>query len=64
VKTGNPSAYATADCKVCKSAIALVIVITRESVTEVLIKPIIQTITRYFRHAYHLTRASMSVNVI
>jgi hypothetical protein len=35
---------------------AVLIVITRKSVTEMLINPIIQTRTRYFRHAYHPTR--------
>jgi hypothetical protein len=42
VKTGNPSACATVNWKVCKSAIVLYCcsVIKRECVTEVLINPI------------------------
>jgi hypothetical protein len=59
VKTGNPSACATVNWKVCKSAIALYClyfsVIKRECVTEVLINPIIRTRTRHSRHSYQPT---------
>jgi hypothetical protein len=57
VETKNPSACATVDWEVCKSAIGMYLsVIKRESVTEVLINQIIRTRTRCFRHAYHPTR--------
>jgi hypothetical protein len=52
VETKNPSACATVNCQVWKSAIALyclyLIVIKRECVTKVLINPIIRTRTRHF----------------
>jgi hypothetical protein len=60
MKTENPSACETVNCKVCKSAIALcylyLSIIKRQCVTEVLINPIIRTRTRHSRHAYHPTR--------
>jgi hypothetical protein len=59
VKTEDPSACATVNWKVCKSAIPLyclyLSVIKRERVTEVLINPIIRTKTRHFRRLYHPT---------
>jgi hypothetical protein len=49
VETENPSACAMVECKMCKSVIALYLsVIKRESVIEVLINPIIRTITCHF----------------
>jgi hypothetical protein len=55
VEPENPSACATVNRKLCKSAKALYLsVIYTDSVTEVLINPIIRTRTRHFRHAYHL----------
>jgi hypothetical protein len=60
METENLSACATVNCKLCKySDSAVLIVIKRECVTEVLINSIIRTRTRYFRHAYHPTSESI-----
>jgi hypothetical protein len=56
VETENPSACATVNWKVSKSAIALYLSMIKELVTKVLINPIIRTRTRYFRQAYTPTR--------
>jgi hypothetical protein len=60
VKTENPSACATVNWKVRKSAIALCClylnVIKRECVTKVLINPIIRTRTRLIGRVYHPKR--------
>jgi hypothetical protein len=61
VETENPSACATVNLKVCKSAITpyclYLTVIKRECVTEVLINPTIRTRTRHFitRTTLHMT---------
>jgi hypothetical protein len=47
METENPSACATVDCKLCKSAIALYCLYLRE-----IVNPIIRTRSCYFRHAY------------
>jgi hypothetical protein len=63
VKTENPSACATVNCKLCISAIALYLsVIKRKSVTKVPVNPTIRTRTRYFGLAYHHTRDKLLVN--
>jgi hypothetical protein len=56
VKTEDPSAYVTMNCKLCKSGIALYQLQLRKIVTEVPVKPIIRFRTRYFRHAHPTTR--------
>jgi hypothetical protein len=66
VEAESPSACATVNCKVCRSAIDLYYlyfsVIKRECVTEVVINPIIQTKTRHFRCVYHPTRDNIKKN--
>jgi hypothetical protein len=67
VETKNPSACATVECKVCKSAIALYClylnVIKSECVTEELINPIIRTRTRHFvtRTTLHVAEQSSKI---
>jgi hypothetical protein len=51
---------ATVKYKCRNSDSAVLIVIKRECVTEVLINPIIRTRTRHFRHAYYPTRDNIS----
>jgi hypothetical protein len=58
VKTENPSACVTVNCKLCKPAIALYSLQLRETVTEMPVNPIIRSRTRYFRYAYPPTRDS------
>jgi hypothetical protein len=52
VKTGDPNARATANCKLCKLATALHLGVIRELVTKMLMTAIIRNRTRYFRDAY------------
>jgi hypothetical protein len=56
VETEYLSVCAKVKCKVCYiSDSDVLIVIKRESVTEMQINPIIRTRIRYFRHAYNPT---------
>jgi hypothetical protein len=52
MKTENPSARATVNRKLCKPAIALYQLYSREIITEVQKNPITRIRTRYFHHAY------------
>jgi hypothetical protein len=62
VKMDNLSACAMVNWKVCKSAIALYLSVIKRTCNQVLINPIIQTRTRYFRHVYHPTRDNIKHN--
>jgi hypothetical protein len=60
VKTENPSACATMNCKLCKLAIAYVLIVIKGGgVTEVPINPNIRSRTRFLRQAYPPTHDSI-----
>jgi hypothetical protein len=54
VETENPSACATVNCKVCKSAIALYLNVIKRTSNQSA-NPIIPTRNRHFSHVYHPT---------
>jgi hypothetical protein len=59
MKTDNPSAFATVNWKVCKSAIALYCLylsVIKRSCNRSANKSNHPNRTRYFRHAYNTTR--------
>jgi hypothetical protein len=61
VETEKPSAFATVNCKLYESAIALYELYFREIVTQVQINPIFRAKTRHYSHEYHHTRDNFAV---